>query len=100
MDMYVAGAAKLAVFEMVPFEVGETVRHVGLARQERFLPDDIAIAVNPADSLDVVGRRADEELGPKRRPAKLGMREPQIIVPLGHVIAELIGETQAEPARD
>ena len=45
------------------------------------------------------GRHADQKFGAKRRLAQLGVREPQIIVPLGHMVAEFVGEAEAQAER-
>ena len=99
MDVNVARAAELRIFELVPFEVGEAVAHVRLAREERLFPDDGAVAPDAAHAFDMLGRRTDEQLGAERRLPKLRMGEPQIILALGDMVAELVGEAKAEPVR-
>src|SRR4051812_21995059 len=42
MHMHVAGPAEQRILEVVMFEVPDRVRHVGLAREERFLPQQLA----------------------------------------------------------
>ncbi len=82
---------------MMMFQIGEAVRHIAFARQERFFPDRDAIAQDAAGTLDMRRRGADQQFRAKRGLPQLGMGEPQIIVPLGHMVAELVGQRQAEP---
>ena len=94
--MDVAGAAEGIVFEMVRLEVGDAVRHIFLAGQKWLLPQDLSVAADAARPTDVAGQFADQQLGAECRLAQLGMCQPQIIVPLGDMIAELVGQREAQ----
>src|SRR5438067_804355 len=98
MHVNVARAPELRIFELVPFEVRQAVAHIRLAREERLLPDDRTIAPDSAHAFDMLGWRADQQLGPEGRRPQLGMGEPQIIVALGYMVTELIGQGETEPA--
>src|SRR5690606_25204558 len=63
------------------------------------LPDYDIIAPDPADAAHIRRALADQELGSERGLAQLGMGEPQVVVSLGHVVAELVGKAEAEPPR-
>ena len=45
------------------------------------------------------GRSPDQELGAEAGLAELGMGEPEVVDPLGHVVGELVGEGEADAAR-
>src|SRR5206468_12912183 len=71
MDVNVARAAELRIFELVPLEIGKAVAHVRLSREEGLLPDDRPIAPDSAHAFDMLWRRTNEKLGPERRLPKL-----------------------------
>ena len=66
MDMDVAGTAEQVIFEMMMFQIGEAVRHIAFARQERLFPDRDAIAQDAAGTLDMRRRGADQQFRAKR----------------------------------
>src|SRR5690606_24188432 len=84
------------VLEVVVLEVGNRVGHVVLAGQERLLPGDGAVAPDTARPAQVPRQFTYEEFWTERRLPELGMGEPQVVVPLGHVIRELVGKAEAE----
>ncbi len=55
MDVQVARPPEAVVLEMMVFEVGDGVAHVGLARQEGLLPDHLAATDDAAHALDESG---------------------------------------------
>ena len=64
-DVDVAGAAEQGIFEMVVLEVGEAVRHVRLAGEERLLPQDLAVAQDAAGAAhDPAGRSPTSSSAP------------------------------------
>src|SRR4029079_5278480 len=97
--MNVPRPAKLSIFELVPFEVREAVRHVRFAGEKRLLPDDRTSAEDPAGAFHMIGRGSDQDFRTKRGLPELGIGKPQIIVALRDVIAELVRQAKAEPVR-
>ena len=74
------------------------VRHVRLAGQERLLPEHRAVAQDPAGCRARRRQLAEQQLGPERRVAQLGMGEPEVIVALGDVVARIRCRAQ-KPSR-
>jgi hypothetical protein len=50
-DVHVARPAEDGVFEVVVLQIGDRMRHVRLAREERLLEDDLAASPDAADPL-------------------------------------------------
>src|SRR5690606_12801489 len=65
----------------------------------RLFPSDGAAAADAARAANVLRQLTHEELGTKRRLPKLRVGEPQVVMPLGHVVGELVGEAEAQPER-
>ncbi|MNV88151.1 hypothetical protein D3C71_1823300 [compost metagenome] len=80
-------------------EVGKAVRHVGLARQERLFPKDLAAAQDPRRASDILRRCADTDFRPEARLAQLRVGEPEIVDPLGLVVGKLVGNGKADAER-
>ena len=84
---------------MMRFEVGNVVGHIVLAGEKGLLPQGLAIAQDAAGAADVGGQLAQQEFGAERGGAELGMGEPEVIVAFGYMVAELVGEREAEAVR-
>ena len=67
MDMDIAGLAEQRIFEVMMFQIGDAVRHIGLARQKRFFPQNRAVADDPAGAAHIRGEFAEQQLRPQRR---------------------------------
>ena len=59
----ITGPPEQRILEAVLFQVADPVRHVGLAADERLLPQRFAIALAPRRALNVVRQFAEQKLG-------------------------------------
>lgn len=71
MDMQIARPTEAVILEVVIFEVGQSMAHIGFACQEGLLPDRFALAQDAAHALDRGGDLADKHLRPDCRMAEL-----------------------------
>src|SRR5260370_41188020 len=97
MHVDIAGAAEQAVFEMMRLEIGDRMRHVLLARDERLLPQDVLAAADARDALDVGGPIADEQRRPEARGPELGMGGGEIILPPRDTVGKFGAGREAPP---
>src|SRR3546814_18910338 len=67
------------------------------ARQERLVPEQFPAAPDTAGALDARGRRAEQQFRAQCGAAQLRMREPEVVVPLGHMVRIFVGQRKAEP---
>ncbi len=98
-DVQIAGLAEERVLEVVVLEVGDGVAHVGLAGEEGLFPDRLAVAADAARALDVVGQGADQDFRAEGGGPELGVGEEEVVLPLGDVVGELVGEREADAVR-
>ena len=99
MDVEIARTAEAVILEMMIFEIGQRVAHVGLAGEERLLPDHLAFAANAAHAFDAGRRIAHEHLRADGRMAELGVREIEIVLALGDMVGIFIAQSEAQPQR-
>ena len=89
MDVDVAGAAEQGIFEVMRLEIGDCVRHVLFAGQERLFPDNLLPSLYARCPLDVAGQVADQQLRPEARNPELRMREV-LHAPQGDTYADIL----------
>jgi len=98
-DVEITRTAEAIVLEVMIFEVGQRVAHVGLAGQEGLLPDRLTLSHDAAHALDRVRDLAHHHFGANGGVTQLGMREIQIVLPLGDVVGIFIAEGEAKAHR-
>src|SRR5689334_24658128 len=94
--MHIAWLAEQVIFEMVMLEIGKGVRHVGFAREERLLPDHLALTLDARHAPYVGGRRSYADLRAEARRAQFRMSEEKIVDALGHMVGEFIRQSEAD----
>ena len=99
MHMDVAGLAEDRVFEMMMLEIGDRMRHVGLARQERLFPERLAIAQDARRAANVGRQVADQDFRAEGGVAQLRMRQIEIIDALGDVVGKFVRQGKADAKR-
>ena len=97
MDVDVTRPAEIRIFEMMGFEVGDGMRHVRFAGQERLLEDHRLAAADARDAAHVVRQVAEQQLRSERARPELGVGKEQIVPPLHDVIGEFVEEREADP---
>jgi hypothetical protein len=98
-DMQVAGLAEDRIFEVMVFQIGEAVRHVRLTRQEGLFPDHLVLAQDTAVAAQILGQGADQNLRAEGGHPQLGMGEPEVVDPFGHMVGEFVAQGPADPVR-
>ena len=71
-------------------------RHVVLAGEERLFPDHLAAADDARHAVQVAGQIAEPQLRPDGAHPQLGVREEEVVRPLGDVVGELVADRKAE----
>jgi hypothetical protein len=65
-DVHVARTAKQVILEMMRLQIGDGMRHILLARDERLFPQQRFAAPDSRLALNVRGQVPDQQFGPKR----------------------------------
>ena len=99
MYMHVARLAERRIFEVMVFEIGDGVRHVRFARQERLFPQRLAVAHDARGAADVGRQVADQNLRSERGVAQLGMGEEEIVHALGDMVGKFVRQREADAER-
>ena len=95
--MQVAGPATQLVLEVMVLKVAQVVRHIRPAGQKGFLPYCVAGAPDTRRAANICRQFTDPELRPQRSVTQVGMRQIQVVHPLGHVIGKFAGERESKP---
>ena len=99
MNVNIAGSPEEVIFEVMELEIGDRVRHVRLAGDERLLPDDPAVAEDAAFARQVARQRSGAKLWPDRAGSELRMGKIEVVLLLHDVIGIFIAERKAQPHR-
>ena len=97
--MKVARTTEQIVLEVMILQVGNRMRHIGFAGQERLFPDRLAAAQDARGPTNVRRQLADQDFGTEGSVAQLGMGEEEIVHPLRHMVGEFVGEGEADAQR-
>ena len=96
MNVNISGLAKQSIFEVMMLQIGEGVGHIGLAREERLFPNHLGPPLDARHAANIGRRCAHPDLRPEACGTQFRMGEIEIVHPLGHMIGEFIGESEAD----
>src|SRR5450830_1989987 len=100
--MYVdiARATEQWIFEMMVFQVGNRMRHVVFATEERFFPTYCPIrAANARHALHMGRQLTHQQSRADGADAQFGMRQEQVILTLRDVVGKFIADGKAKTIR-
>ena len=87
------------VLEVVVFEVGEAVGHVGFAGDDRSGPEGVASVFDSYGAVDVVEVGVEDEFWAEGAISELGWRQVEVILLFHHVIGEFVTDGETDTAR-
>lgn len=99
MNMNVARTAEQRIFEMVMFQIGDSMGHIRFTRQERLLENHFTAATDTRNAFHMIRQRAHIKLWPQRGLTQLGMGKPEIILLFRHMIGKFVGKAETETKR-
>src|SRR5579859_2300404 len=95
MHVHIAGMAKVAVFEMMVFEISDGMAHVCFAREPVFCPDFLACSQQARAAGYRLGQSADEQFRPERTLPQFRMCQIKIVLPLHDMIRVFVSKREA-----
>nr|GEU28270.1 hypothetical protein [Tanacetum cinerariifolium] len=99
-DVHIARTVEQRVLEVVVLQVGDGVRHILLAAEERLFPAYLAVhAVDARRAFDMGRRFAHQQRGTQAAHAQLGVGQVQVVLALGHVVRELVADGETDAVR-